>query len=305
MDDLRTLLSRFIWTDGIIQDELLFQLRSIPNHRDHLLDIIKEDIEYLAADDDIEDLEYDLIIAFHLLAYLEEPRAFSLLCLLGMMEEEKLDSALGFDFLGVNAGCLMGSFLQDQPEHLFEVIENSSYNFYFRISALSALTYLVGTGSFSRTSAAHYLKNLLQNILNDFSPDIPFITNVIGACCDIYPLEMTAEIRKAFAMNLVDTQLIDTEFVEEVLALSFEEVMDELQESSYLMLQPLDNLQLIIRSKGDLLSLDDDERGRFLEQMAATPNTALSPSRNDPCICGSGKKYKKCCLYSSTDTFIF
>lgn len=304
MDDFRTFLGYFIWTDGIIQDELLFQLLSAPNHRDHLLDIIEEDIEYLAADDDIEGLEYDLIIAFHLLAYLEEPRAFSLLCRLGMMEEMKIDSALGIDFLGVNAGCLMGSFLEDQPERLFEVIENSTFNFHFRSSALAALTYLVGIESFSRLSAAHFLKHFLQNILNDSSPDIPFITNVIGACCEIYPLEMIAEIRKAFEMNLVDTLLINMEFVEEILNLSLEEVMDELQESAYLMLQPLDNLQLIIRSKGNLLSFDDNECDQFIKQMAAIPNTTISLNRNDPCICGSGKKYKKCCLYTSNDISI-
>jgi hypothetical protein len=238
------------------------------------------------------------------LAYLEEPRAFSPLCRLGMMEEKKIDSALGIDFLGVNAGCLMSSFLEDQPEHLFEVIENSTFNFHFRSSALSALGYLVGIGSLSRTSAAHYLKHLLQNILNDSSPDILFTTHVIGACCEIYPLEMIAEIRKAFEMQLVDTLLINLACVEEILDLSLEEVMDELEENADLMLQPLDNLQIIIKAKGNLLALDDDECDRFIEQMGATPNTMPSPSRNDPCICGSGKKYKKCCLYASNDLFI-
>ena len=35
-----------------------------------------------------------------------------------------------------------------------------------------------------------------------------------------------------------------------------------------------------------------------LESLINTPKTFVAdqkPQRNDPCICGSGKKYKKCC----------
>ncbi|NMT64420.1 PBPRA1643 family SWIM/SEC-C metal-binding motif protein [Marinobacter orientalis] len=32
-----------------------------------------------------------------------------------------------------------------------------------------------------------------------------------------------------------------------------------------------------------------------LQNKGATVTTAKAPSRNDPCICGSGFKFKKCC----------
>ena len=45
-----------------------------------------------------------------------------------------------------------------------------------------------------------------------------------------------------------------------------------------------------------------DERGEeniqaldMLLNKPATVSVAKTPSRNDPCTCGSGKKYKKCC----------
>ena len=31
----------------------------------------------------------------------------------------------------------------------------------------------------------------------------------------------------------------------------------------------------------------------------------MNPGRNDPCPCGSGKKYKKCCLLKKRDTDSF
>lgn len=33
-----------------------------------------------------------------------------------------------------------------------------------------------------------------------------------------------------------------------------------------------------------------------MSKMRASGTTAKQPGRNDPCLCGSGKKFKKCCL---------
>lgn len=41
-----------------------------------------------------------------------------------------------------------------------------------------------------------------------------------------------------------------------------------------------------------------EENIQQLDAVLATPKTVVLekvPNRNDPCVCGSGKKYKKCC----------
>ncbi len=50
------------------------------------------------------------------------------------------------------------------------------------------------------------------------------------------------------------------------------------------------------------IQVDEDEAAeediRALESLLNTPKTQVAektPARNDPCLCGSGKKYKKCC----------
>ncbi len=46
------------------------------------------------------------------------------------------------------------------------------------------------------------------------------------------------------------------------------------------------------------LNPEQDENIRDLEELQKTPVSAVSTkkaSRNDPCPCGSGRKYKKCC----------
>lgn len=42
------------------------------------------------------------------------------------------------------------------------------------------------------------------------------------------------------------------------------------------------------------------ENGRWLYVKGETQFLNVSPNRNDPCLCGSGKKYKKCCINHST-----
>jgi len=52
--------------------------------------------------------------------------------------------------------------------------------------------------------------------------------------------------------------------------------------------------------KGDLSEEDDDFDFDFDDEQYVRPTTIVRDSpkigRNDPCPCGSGKKYKKCCL---------
>ncbi|MSP00047.1 MAG: hypothetical protein EXR07_03195 [Acetobacteraceae bacterium] len=44
-------------------------------------------------------------------------------------------------------------------------------------------------------------------------------------------------------------------------------------------------------------SLDDDEWDDPIASMPSEPvRSASKIGRNEPCPCGSGKKYKKCCL---------
>ncbi|MBU3018747.1 SEC-C domain-containing protein [Paraglaciecola agarilytica] len=48
------------------------------------------------------------------------------------------------------------------------------------------------------------------------------------------------------------------------------------------------------------ITLDPDQPENTLQldtllQLPGTQKFAKTPSRNDPCLCGSGKKYKKCC----------
>ncbi|MFI5958837.1 SEC-C domain-containing protein [Cryptosporangium sp. NPDC051539] len=55
--------------------------------------------------------------------------------------------------------------------------------------------------------------------------------------------------------------------------------------------------QLLRASAGDLTAPDDRARADYARRLAAgTDKISWPPERNAPCWCGSGLKYKKCCL---------
>lgn len=59
----------------------------------------------------------------------------------------------------------------------------------------------------------------------------------------------------------------------------------------------MDEAQLFARISVDT-SEDAEESIAELTALlnkGATVNVAKTPARSEPCICGSGKKYKKCC----------
>jgi uncharacterized protein YecA (UPF0149 family) len=99
----------------------------------------------------------------------------------------------------------------------------------------------------------------------------------------LYPEELLEDIKLAFQDELVDQFSVDLDYVEQTLARGTEKILVELKEDR--------RYQLI------------DDTIREMEWWACfnpPPPLPIKPGRkigcNEPCPCGSGKKYKRCCL---------
>lgn len=97
---------------------------------------------------------------------------------------------------------------------------------------------------------------------------------------DLAAIEAMATIRQAFRRNSVDLSIVgDEEDVEIALELRTRRSMPR---PDFRIAQP------------GWLKCSDAEH--VLSQTGTTRRTTINIGRNDPCPCGSGKKYKKCCL---------
>jgi hypothetical protein len=134
-----------------------------------------------------------------------------------------------------------------------------------------------------------------------------------GTVCDFHAPELLPEARQAFAEKLVDESILGLDWIEKELAEIGEKRFTEFRERN----TPID---AATECSGWLCFRDEDEElGPWEDdedmEERATSDSALGPlanefadaprevpyvappkvGRNDPCPCGSGKKYKKCC----------
>jgi uncharacterized protein YecA (UPF0149 family) len=107
---------------------------------------------------------------------------------------------------------------------------------------------------------------------------------LVGVCTDLYPEEVLEDIKQAFKDDLIDEMFIDLESVEETLAQGKERVLEDLRK---------DRRHWFISN-----TVTEMEWWACFDQ-EPPPRPEVSKrgkiGRNEPCPCGSGKKYKRCC----------
>jgi preprotein translocase subunit SecA len=123
---------------------------------------------------------------------------------------------------------------------------------------------------------------------------------LVSSSCDSYPAELVDDIKRAYDEDLVDASYIAFNDVKRDLAMGKERVLAGLAEDRNHRL--MDDAPAELRwwsSFGDAARESQSQPPADIRPaaMAVTQVKHAQPKtgRNDPCPCGSGKKYKKCC----------
>jgi uncharacterized protein YecA (UPF0149 family) len=106
---------------------------------------------------------------------------------------------------------------------------------------------------------------------------------------DLYPKEFYDTIKKAFDKELVDEAVIDLASVDQEMAAGEEAALAKLRSNGH--------LQLVEGTIEEMEWWAWFQEPVKEKRMAAAAPVKAPPKigRNDPCPCGSGRKYKKCC----------
>lgn len=281
----REALAEAVEKQAEITPELLKNIQYVMDHPK----ILREDKRYFAHN-----------YAMFLLAQFREPRAYPLIA-----ELYKIPEDIAFDFandiITGDLGRILASVCNGDTSLIKELIENEKVDEFVRSAGISALCVLVAVQEKSREEIIGYFKELFDKKFER----TPFYTwNVlVDRSTLLYPEELLEEIEKAYRDELIETFLMPFDMVEEALEKGKEQVILELQENP--------EYSLI----GDTISeLENEALFKTKEESFPSPNPESSPKeeeeppqqpyvretkkigRNKPCPCGSGKKYKKCCL---------
>lgn len=127
---------------------------------------------------------------------------------------------------------------------------------------------------------------------------------MVSICTQIHATELREEIEAGFKANAFDEFHVDLSFVEEQFSMSKEVVLGNFQKNEYYQYieDPSKNMekwpcfQELDESEDYELDDYDDYDDSFTTYQEPYIRVEPKIGRNDPCKCGSGKKYKKCCL---------
>jgi hypothetical protein len=169
------------------------------------------------------------------------------------------------------------------------LIEDEAAYEWVRGAALESLVTLVAQGLRSREEVVEYFGRLFRGGLAREGSRV--WTALVCCSCDVYPEELQVEIERAFADGLVDTGEIGLEHVHEDLKQGKDRIMARTARDRHRRLIDDAAAHLLKWCPTDARPAASVAWSPVISPVRSTPKVG----RNDPCPCGSGKKYKKCC----------
>ncbi len=231
------------------------------------------------------------IYAMYLLAQFRERAAYPLLVKFFSTPGEITLDTTG-DVVTEDLGRILASVCHDDLEPIKRMIEDPAVNEYVRSACLRALTVLVAEDKLDREQVVDYFHNLFHGRL-EREPGFIWSALVV-ACCDLYPEELVHDIERAYEDGLVDPFDIRMESVLDALAVGEEEIVQRSKQRRGGLIEDT----VAEMRRWACFKEDTEAPTNLFPTMAKQPVVkGKKIGRNDPCPCGSGKKYKKCCLH--------
>jgi len=240
--------------------------------------------------------------ALYLLAQFREKKAYPLIVkyVSQLSNDDALD-ATG-DLITEDLSNILASVCNGDLSLIKQLIENPEINEYVCSAALRSLVVLYKHESITRTELIAYFTSLFDTKLEQREPY--FWTSLVSCCCDINPEELYDRILECFDKGYIESFFISLDDVTHSLQQSKEKTLTQLQANTHKQIitdaiKTMEHWACFrpqVKSKRktkDNLSLFAQDGDVF----TPTKNKEAKVGRNDPCPCGSGKKYKKCCLH--------
>jgi hypothetical protein len=247
-----------------------------------------------------------LFLVFHLLGEWREKSAYRPLAALLRLPTDEIDDVLG-DLVVDTSHRVMAAVFDGDPAPLYEIIRDPDADEIMRSRMCEALAMVTLRGELPRQQTAEFLRSCFSELEPQHQSFL--WEGWQNAVAMLGLVELGPVVKQAFERGFIDPQGLDFEDFERELhrgvnggslpgwqlAREFELFGDTIDELS------------------DVYS--DDEEGEWTEDEPSeripdervlwSPGAgpAVNPykdvGRNDPCPCGSGKKFKKCCLGKS------
>jgi len=241
------------------------------------------------------------LYAMYLLAQFRETRAYPLVVRIALLDGELLYSLFG-DFITEGLGRVLASVCGGNIEEIQAIVENADADEWVRGAALGGLVTLVAAGMKSREEILSYFAALFRGKLGDKNQIV--WSDLVIYSADLSAPELLGDIERAYAEGLVDPGMVGLIGVRRDLAKGEEWALASLATNPHRRLVDdtakemqwwacfTENEQRPLQEEIPDMALANPWRE---DSYTGFKRTSPKIGRNDPCPCGSGKKFKKCC----------
>ena len=234
--------------------------------------------------------------AMYLLAEFREKKAFPRLVALLQLPEEYLDFLVGDTLTEGFSRFLLCTYDEENLHLLLDVIEDQDCYEWARVMAIEAYGLLYMNGFVVQEGFVSYLRDLIYNKLP--SDDCQVFTAIAGCIIDCRLYQMIPDARFLYEDDRVDEMMngkydsfLDFMFNEYKLEKTY--IDDTIAEMEWWACFKKESMEEL--PKKDFKELFQKFREAEKAQSQISEQKKQKTGRNDPCPCGSGKKYKKCC----------
>jgi hypothetical protein len=235
-----------------------------------------------------------LFFIFHLLGEWREKSAYWPLAVFLRLPPDVLDSILG-DSITMTSHRVMAAVFDGDPEPLYEIIRDPQADEFVRAKMLQTIAMLVRRGELPRDATAAFLRDCFAQL--EPKEDCYVWSGWVDAVAWLGLTELKPLVQQAFQRKSIDPTW-----------LTFENFEEDLQHTvDHPEADPL-NADGDVTLFGDTIAELSGWDGFKPKASSNEPKWGApgygephreplrKVGRNDPCPCGSGKKFKKCCL---------
>jgi hypothetical protein len=265
-----------------------------------MLPLFIEEIEaFLALEAAAREKPTPLFFIFHLLGEWREKAAYRPLARLLRLTRPEVDRIFG-DGITTTSHRVMAAVFDGDPQPLYDIILDTSADEFIRAGMYEALAMVTLRGELDRARAGRFLRDAFIEIRPQAECYVWVGWQSAIAMLGMSDLIML--VRKAFDRGFIDSHILGFDDFEEDLRRGIERPGEPCR--------PDDRDGTLFGDTIEELSwwycfseqyrVDQERWRRQAEANRARSQRLENPfkgiGRNDPCPCGSGKKFKKCCL---------
>ena len=258
--------------------------------------ILLEAIQQRLRDPTTEEEDALFLYAIYLCAEMRCSKVFPYFICISRQPNLVVDHLLG-DIVTETLPQMLARTCDGRIDEIKALIEDPAVNQYVRGTAMESLLLLFFDDVLSREQLSEYCVELLENKLERRESLV--WDSVVSAAGYIQADNALPLIKKAYEYGFCDEYTEDLLYVVDQYEKTLDVVLTDARKSLRILDGMKSSMSFFVPDCGK--SSDDpsdDELLGVLDELEKVTRTVDRPAvgRNAPCPCGSGKKYKKCCI---------